>query len=409
MKTFHCIAFTHQNIGIESIGDYHISVDDQQARLQPLLENGVSEFLFLSTCNRVELWFRVSEELNETTLYQIISTIYPSWTNEKTNAACDQALVFSHLEAVDHVLRVASSVDSLVIGEREILSQIKDAYKHCKDWGFTGDFIRILIRKTIETAKRVYTETEIATRPVSVVNLAYRLMANQNMNPHSRVLFIGAGKTNLAMIRKMHKAGFRNFSVFNRTKANAQKITSVYGGSAYSLNELTSFNKGFDILISCTGSNEEMISRPLFDQLNQNESSTKTIVDLAIPYDINEEIKTAKGVNYISITELKEIAAKNLEARRGELYKCEEIILSCRNEFESINKVRKVELAMRKVPQQVKEIRQRATEVVFAEDIADLDDKAQETLNKVLSFVEKKYMSTPMLLAKEILLKEDLK
>lgn len=409
MKTFHCIAFTHQNIGIESIGDYHISVDDQQARLQPLLENGVSEFLFLSTCNRVELWFRVSEELNETTLNQIISTIYPSWTNEKTNAACDQALVFSHLEAVDHVLRVASSVDSLVIGEREILSQIKDAYKHCKDWGFTGDFIRILIRKTIETAKRVYTETEIATRPVSVVNLAYRLMANQNMNPHSRVLFIGAGKTNLAMIRKMHKAGFRNFSVFNRTQANAQKITSMYGGSAYGLNELTSFNKGFDILISCTGSNEEMISRPLFDQLNQNESSTKTIVDLAIPYDINEEIKTAKGVNYISITELKEIAAKNLEARRGELYKCEEIILSCRNEFESINKVRKVELAMRKVPQQVKEIRQRATEVVFAEDIADLDDKAQETLNKVLSFVEKKYMSTPMLLAKEILLKEDLK
>lgn len=409
MKTFHCIAFTHQNIGIESIGEYHISVGDQKNRLQPLLENGISEFLFLSTCNRVELWFRVSEELNETTLSQIISTIYPAWDDEKVSVSCDQALVFSHLEAIDHVLRVASSVDSLVIGEREILSQIRDAYNHAKEWQFTGDFIRILIRKTIETAKRVYTETEIATRPVSVVNLAYRLMANHNIDTLSRVLFIGAGKTNLAMIRKMHKAGFRNFAVFNRTKENAQKITSIFGGQSYGLNELNTYKKGFDVLISCTGANQEIVTKKLFDQLNSNESSTKIIVDLAIPYDINEEIKSSQGVKYISITELKDIAAKNLEARRGELYKCEEIILASRNEFESINKVRKVELAMRKVPQQVKEIRQRATEVVFAEDIAGLDEKAQETLNKVLSFIEKKYMSTPMLLAKEILLKEDSK
>jgi glutamyl-tRNA reductase len=409
MKSFHCIAFTHHNVGIDSIGKYHISEDGQQNRLSPLPSLGLQEFVFISTCNRVELWFRTEVELSNEFLQSILASLYPNFDPKQVELSSSEALVYSHFEAVDHVLRVASSLNSLVIGEREILTQVRKSYERCSQYGFCGDFLRILMRKTIEIAKRVYTETAIATNPVSVVNLAYLEMQNVLNFNNPRVVFIGAGKTNHAMARKLQKAGYSNFHVFNRTKSRAKEFSEQYGGKLYSLTELQNFDQGFDLLVSCTGSETNMVTPELYHKLRKGETSEKVIIDLAVPNDIAQEIQQDNMVSYISVSKLERIAAENLEKRKGEIDKCESIIKAGLEEFEALHKVRKVELAMRKVPQQVKDIRQRATEVVFAQEIANLDAQAKETLDKVISFMEKKYMSTPMLLAKEILLKDEIK
>lgn len=394
-------------MGIEGIGEFHIAVDNQEERLNPLKINGLDEILFLSTCNRVELWFRTNHELTGGYLKEILGYLYPLFDEQRLNFAFEKALVYSHEEAVDHVFKVAASLNSLVIGEREILTQVREAHSNCQKWGYSQDFMRILIRKTIEVAKRVYTETQISTRPISVVNLAYFKLVEELSDLNTRFIFIGAGKTNKAMARKLHKAGFKDFTVFNRTLKNAETFVEAYGGSAYALTELATYSKGFDVIVSCTGAEENMVTPELFDQLNKGQNHKVSLVDLAIPFDVAEEIQNKEQVRYISISQLKEVAAANLEARKGDLEKCEGIVSEGLKEFEDIVKVRQVELAMRKVPQQVKEIRKRATEVVFAEEIAHLDDSAKETLEKVIAFMEKKYMSTPMLLAKEILLKNE--
>jgi len=407
MKAFHCITLTHKNIGIDRIGDFHIAIENQKDRLSVLKEIGIIELLFLSTCNRVELWIRTDQEGTKDYLRDILSKLYPNFTSHQLEFGVNQAIVHSHIGGVNHAFRVTSSLESLVIGEREILSQFRDAYHFCRDAGFTGDFIRLLYKKTVEVAKQVYTDTDIATRPVSVVNLAYQLLRLNNPLENANVLIVGAGKTNHAMVKKLAKVGYQNFSIFNRTYDNALSLSELHGGKAFDLTELTTHDLEVDVIVTCTGSENTIIDSSTIDRLTSGRIGQKiTVIDLAVPADVSKEAQQDKRIKYIAIEDLKEIAAKNIEARKGDLEKCEAIIDNGLSEFENIHKERQVEIAMRRVPQEVKEIRKRATEVVYAKEIAQLDESSRETLEKVLAFVEKKYMSTPMKMAKEILLQD---
>ena len=253
----------------------------------------------------------------------------------------------------------------------------------------------------------MYTDTNIATRPVSVVNLAYQLLRLNNPLEHTNVLVVGSGKTNQAMIKKLAKVGYNNFSIYNRTYSNAIKLSELYGGKAFDLKDLKNHDSNVDVLVTCTSSENAIIDSSMVDNLIKSKGARKiTVIDLAVPADVSKEVQKDKRIKYIAIEDLKEIAAKNIEARKGDLEKCEAIIDNGLSEFESLHKARQVEIAMRKVPQEVKEIRKRAIEVVYAKEIAKLDATSRETLEKVLSFVEKKYVSAPMRMAKEILLQD---
>lgn len=394
---------------VEALGDFHIAEENQQKRLQPLVNEGIEELIFLSTCNRVELLFRTQSELTNDYLIQILAKLYPNWDTEKVVAAANKAVIYSHLEAVYHWFRVACSLDSLVIGEREIMGQMRKAYALCKQNQLNGDFMRILMRKTVETAKAVYTETGIANNPVSVVNLAYHKLESL-VNPLScKTLVVGAGKTNQAIVKKMKKHGFSDFTVYNRTLEKAQALADTVEGVALPLHELGNRVHDFDLLITCTGSEDHIINAPLFEKITAGNTQSKVIVDLAVPTDIHPSIPDQYIIDYISVSGLKEIAMKNMEKRKNQLAKCEEIIDDHLADFEHIHKVRQVELAMRKVPEQVKEIKRKAVEEVFVKDLEGLDRDSKAVLDRVLQYMEKKYMSTPMLLAKEILIKEEQK
>lgn len=405
MKTFHCITFTHKNIGIDHIGEFHIAFDNQPTRLASIKKLNLDELLFISTCNRVEIWVRTKNEISNEFLGDILSNLYPDFSKNQVSLGIEKAIIHSDLDGVNHAFRLTSSLESLVIGEREILSQFRDAYHFCRDNGFTGDFIRLLYKKTVEVAKQVYTQTDIATRPVSVVNLAYQLFHQNNPSKDSNVLFVGSGKTNQAMIKKMAKVGYKNFSIYNRTFDSANQLANQYGGSAFDLVELNNHKEHVDVLVTCTGSENSLIDSSVIDTFIKSDNKI-TVIDLAVPADVSKETQQDNRINYIAIEDLKAIATQNLEARKGELEKCESIIFQGLSEFENIHKVRQVEIAMRQVPQEVKEIRKRATEVVYAKEIANLDEQSRETLEKVLSFMEKKYMSAPMRMAKEILLQD---
>ena len=105
----------------------------------------------------------------------------------------NNAEVFVGEEAVEHILKVASSLESLVVGEREIITQVRKAYDFCNLLGLTGDFTRLLIKQTVETAKEIYTTTDIAKNPVSIVSLAYRQLRALGIKKEARILFIGSG------------------------------------------------------------------------------------------------------------------------------------------------------------------------------------------------------------------------
>ena len=271
--------------------------------------------------------------------------------------------------------------------------------------GLTGDFIRLLMKQVIQCAKQVYTETSISTKPVSVVSLAYHHMKRMNIPLDARILIIGAGVTNTTMCRFLKKHGFRNFHVFNRTHERAEKLANEIKGTAYALSELGKFDKGFDVIITCTAAKHHVLTPELYEFILQNEAHERVIIDLAIPQDLDASILNAHPINYLSIEYLQKISNENLKERSKEILHVEQIIADAMEAFENLFKERKVEIAMKDVPQQVKEIKNMAYETVFREDLDQLDPQAKELLDKIIGYMEKKYISGPMKLAKEIILK----
>jgi len=263
------------------------------------------------------------------------------------------------------------------------------------------------MRQTIETAKSVYTETSIATKPVSVVSLAYHNLRDMNIPMDARIMLIGAGTTNTNMSRFLKKHGFKKFVVFNRTLSKAQNLAADLNGEAFALTELGNYKGGFDVIIACTGSEAHIITPELYEHLLQGETGRKVVIDIALPQDLHPEIVKMHNVTHISVDVLQKISNETLKERSKEIQHVEKIISEALFNFDNIQKIRKVELAMREVPQKVKEIRSTAINEVFKNDLADLDEHSKEVLEKIIGYMEKKYMSVPMIMAKEILLKNN--
>ncbi|MFN4123725.1 MAG: glutamyl-tRNA reductase [Flavobacteriales bacterium] len=408
MKQLKVIAFTHKNIDLKDVGRFHVEPDQWELRLNSLKATlKLNELMYLSTCNRVEFIFSNEENIGKKFLHKFFSSFNPSFTKEDIDFSVHKARVFEGEAAMFHILEVASSMDSLVVGEREIITQVRTAYERCRELGLTGDVIRLLIKKAVECAKQVFTETTIAQNPVSVVSLAYHDLKKLNIREDARILVIGAGQTNTNMCKFLKKHGYRQFTIFNRSLDNAQKLASIMGGEAYTLDELKHYDGGFDVMIACTGAEEPIVDVSTYHQLLQGENDQKVVIDLAVPNDVEEFVFDTFNIHAIRVSTLKDTAAENLEKRRQAIAHCDIII---RNQLEDLKlqlRHRMVEVAMKEVPRVVKEIRQHAIQNVFAREMETLDKDSRAVLERMMEYMEKKYISVPMKMAKDILLEKN--
>jgi glutamyl-tRNA reductase len=405
LQELHIIAFTHRQLDVNKIGLLHLEKEAQAIVLEQLKNSlGLNELMFLSTCNRVEISFVKDQDLDTAFLARLLQELYPKLVPIQLEEFVRKAETYSGTNAVKHALSVASSIDSMIIGEREIITQVRLAYEYCQSLSLTGELIRLLMKKVIETAKLVYTETSISTKPVSVVSLAYQYLKQLNIPLDARVLIVGAGVTNTTMCRFLKKHGFKKFYVFNRSLSNAQKLADELKGEAQLLSDLPSFETGFDVLITCTAADGVIINPELYQHLLQGDTQEKIIIDLAIPQDLDASIIEKHSVKYLSIEYLQKISNENVKERSKELAQVEEIIDQALFEFQHLIRERKVELAMRVVPAQVKALKSTAYDQVFKEDLEALDPQSKEVLEKIVNYLEKKYISGPMKLAKEIIL-----
>lgn len=360
--------------------------------------------MFLSTCNRIELLVTCDFDITREVVKEIALFLNDRLNNFEAQGLSEAAGIYVGDRAVEHIFRVASSLDSLVVGEREIITQVRKAYDFCCALGLTGDFIRLLVKQTIETAKDIYTNTGIAKNPISVASLAYRQLRDYGIKNDARILFVGSGETNTILANYLKKHKFANFTVFNRTRTNGEKLAALLAGRAFDLNTINTYTEGFDVLFVCTGSGEALITPEIFDQLRGDETSRKVIVDLALPANVHENVASDAQVHYVDIASLKKQAEDNLQLRRNEVVKCEEIIRSRTLQFNDVYQERKVEVAFGNVPREVKAIKELALNEVFAREVSQLDQQGREVLDKVLAYVEKKYNAVAIKTAKEVLL-----
>ncbi len=405
MKQFKVIAITHRNASLEEVGKFHVNDADQQSRLQSLKEKAnLSELMYISTCNRVEFCFVCESDADEDFLIEFFHAFNPEWSETQLQKALKISEVYKGEDAIRHIFNVASSLDSMVIGEREIITQVRSSYENCNNWGLTGDLIRLVMKKTVETAKEVYTNTDIATKPVSVVSLAYRKLREYNVNENARIIFIGAGQTNTNMARFLKKNGFQNFVVFNRSMLNGLALANELKCEMKELSEITKYKNGFDVIIACTAAEEAIITDEVYASLLNGETTSKVVVDLAIPNDLDKSLLKKYKIKLVDIENLKSEAEINMRERAKEVDRCQSIVNDFLKDFKELYRIRQVELAMKEVPTKMKEIKEMAVNSVFAKDIEGLDENSKEVLEKVINYLEKKYISVPMKMAKDILL-----
>ncbi|NII85419.1 glutamyl-tRNA reductase [Pedobacter riviphilus] len=407
MEYLKVIAFTHHHIDLKSLGKLVICDQSLDSRLKNVqAELPVSEIFYIGTCNRVEFVFLTKEKTDKEFVTRFLTVLDMGLPPEFMERFLDNVTVYENEEAFNHLLRTSCSLESLVVGEKEILAQIRKAYENCRDAGFTGDYMRMIMDRVVKTAKEVYTHTNISKNPVSVVSLAYRKLKELNMCGNSRILIIGAGETNQNIAKYLNKHKYSNFSIFNRTFSKAESLAEELGGKAYPLAALEDFNEGFDVIITCTGSTEAIINEALYAKLLNGDQGKKVIVDLAIPNDVIPAVIHNNPVHYIEVESLKEVARKNIQERYNELVHAEEIISNNITEFFSVLKQRRIELAMQEVPRKIKEIKNTAINGVFADEISQMDEASREVLERVMNYMEKKYISVPMVMAKEILVNQ---
>jgi len=405
LSELNTIAFTHRRFEASKIGVLHIEEADQAVRLLALKARfDIPELLFISTCNRVEISFFAPNEITNSWLFDFLQALYPQLASSKITDYLINLEIYKEEKAIEHAFSVASSIDSMIIGEREIITQVRTAYEHCRKVGLAGDRFRLLMKHVIETAKKVYTETSIATKPVSVVSLAYQHLKRLNIGLDARILVIGAGVTNTTMSHYLKKHGYKNFAVFNRTLANAEVLAADLKCLAYRLDDLMTYREGFDVIISCTGADHHVISPEIYTAILNGEQDKKIVIDIAIPQDLNPSISENNSLTHISVDLLQKISNQNLKERTKEVDHVMQIIELALVDFRIKVKERDVEVAMKSVPKQVKEIKSTAINDVFKKEIENMDEHSREVLEKVIGYMEKKYISGPMKLAKKIIL-----
>jgi glutamyl-tRNA reductase len=405
LKYLKVIAFTHKQIELRELGKLVICQENLTDKLHKAkVQFGISEIFYLATCNRVEFVMITPQTVDKAFAKQFLEELNVGLCPVSASTFLDAAMIYEDKEALEHLLRTSCSLESLIVGEKEILAQLRKAYEDAKEAGLCDDGMRMFMNCIVKTAKQVYTHTQISKNPISVVSLAYRKLKDLKLCTNARVLIIGAGETNRNISKYLQKHKFSNFSVFNRTLSKAKQLAADLDGEAFTLDALKDYDKGFDVIITCTSAVEPIITSEVYTQLLNGETSRKTIVDLAIPNDTDPKVREKFPVNFIEVHSLNEVAKRNLQERYDELTHAEAIIDQNINAFILELKQRRIELAMRQVPEKIKEIRNTAINSVFAEEVQNMDQQSRETLEKVISYMEKKYISVPMIMAKDILI-----
>ena len=396
LTRYHILTVTHKQVPLNLLGGYFVPGETEEERSFLLNEAkealGIDELMYTVTCNRALYFFTTDHEVNGDFKMRFFRQFNQSLAANQLNG---QILHFQGKEALRHLFNVASSIDSMVVGEREILRQIRTSFETCRKTGLTGDNIRLAVEHCIPVAKRVFTSTKIAEKPVSVVSLAYQELSRRlNLNT-SGVMLVGAGQTARSMMNYLMKGNVKKIFIYNRSLENAAALSEQCNGQAFKLDQLELHSASFDAIICATASPKHLIDTALFDKINST-GSKKVLIDLSIPHNIDPVLADDPSIDLIQVSDLEETAKLNMESRKQEISLADEIIESGLVDFKQLYLERQVEIALSDIPGEIKQIRRIAVEEVFKKDIESLDEHAQSVVMKMLSYMEKKCISVPM-------------
>lgn len=405
IDNYKVITVTHHNLNVHEIGNFYIHPTEGQSKNEVILNikksNGITELIYLETCNRVSYIIYGNADIDKEWMQNFFAIINPDLDQHIRKSLQKFVTIYEGEQAIKHVFELASSMDSLVVGEREIFSQLRAAYKHDYELGTTGDFLRLLENMTVATAKTIYNKTKIGEKALSIVSLAVRALLERQPDPSQKVLLIGSGETNSLVGKFLKKYNFKNVEIYNRSLDNATSLSQLLDAPSHHLNELSEAHD-FDIVFICTSAQKVIIDLPLYKKMLNGNIDKKIIIDLSIPRNVSEEVVDYCNVEYIDIQSLKDIAEENLAFRKNELKKARPIIREQLSAFRRRLHNRQIEKAMSKLPHELSSIKDRALQSVYKKRVEALPDEAKDLVMEMMDYMEKKCVASTMRLSKEI-------
>ncbi|WP_457561151.1 glutamyl-tRNA reductase [Caminibacter sp.] len=341
------------------------------------------EVMLLSTCNRIEVLFDKKRDLNE--LYDKV--FYKVITPEEMV----KAEIYEGEDAIEHVFKVAASLDSMVVGETQITGQLKDAFTESYEKHYIGQDLTRLVHFSFKCAKKVRNQTNISSEPVSVASIAVR-MAKEKLNDLSgySAIVVGVGDTARIVCKNLIKEGV-NIILVNRTVENAFSLKEELGDEVnidvHSLETLPKLINNYRLLFSATASNYPIIRNEFIKPTRFK----RLWFDLAIPNDI-EEVNCA-DIQLVKVDDLKEISERNIAKRKKELSSANDMIKRCVDEFNKYLQSVSIEPVIKFLQDKAHECANRALKNAVKKHY--IPKELEEEVEKVLHNAFKRFLHHP--------------
>ncbi len=321
------IGLNHRTASVELRERVAFTPEQAREAAEQLRSRGIlEESLVLSTCNRSELYGVPREDLADSSgaVELFVASFHQLSPNELNGS------LYRHRDshAVRHLFRVAAGLDSMLLGEAEILGQVRDAYQIALDRGETGPVLNRMFQAALEVGKRVRNETELGTRPVSVafagVKLAERIFGKLN---HHQALIVGAGDTSEQVVRHLCDRGIKKLRVLNRTAEHAVDLAARFGGEAIPWENLNAALDWPDLIVTSVSASEPVLTRAIIERaMGARANRALLLIDLGVPRNVGPDVGDLYNVYLYNIDDLTEIVEQNKKARVAEIPRAEAII-----------------------------------------------------------------------------------
>jgi glutamyl-tRNA reductase len=301
--------------------------DDLALALQSLRQRpGLVEGMILSTCNRVEVAVTTNEDIDPQDCIEEFLAV----TQHITDRAWIQPYIYSFggREAIRHLFRVAASLDSMVVGEPQILGQLKSAYSAAKSQGALNGFLDTVVTRAFSVAKRVRSETEIGVSAVSVsyaaVELAREIFGSLS---NKKVMLIGAGKMSELAARHLYRSGVSQILVANRTRARAEEVSEMVRGKIVDYENLFTTLPEVDIVITSSGASNYILTKEqMRNVIDARKNRPMFLIDIAVPRNIEPAVNDIDNVFLYDIDDLQKVVDTNLRGRLDEAAEADKIV-----------------------------------------------------------------------------------
>lgn len=283
----------------------------------------VTEAAFLSTCNRTEIYCDTDEP-------ESIAPWLASQHQFAPELLSPHLYLYSGSQGIRHTLRVASGLDSMMLGEPQILGQMKQAYQYACQLGTVKTNLRQVFQYIFSASKRIRSNSGIGTNPVSVAYAAVQLIEQlfpnfQDLN----VFLIGSGETATLVAKYLHKQGVRRFLIASRTTDNARQLAAEFGGEALTIGDIPQYLAKADVVISATTCPLPFINKSLVTHaLSNRANASMFFLDLAVPRDIEADVADLESVHLFNIDDLQSMIEKGMDERRSKAVQAEQLIES---------------------------------------------------------------------------------